>query len=125
MENNPEEMMKIKLIYWMGAYCAFILLLSITGCTARRSEPIRGSLDINDQAVKEGQIVYMAHCQKCHPIGESGLGPAINSNPAPKFVKKFQVRHGLGMMPAFSEEHISDHDLQNIVQYMAALKRNK
>ena len=118
-------MMKIKLKYWVGTGCALLFMLSITGCAARRSEPIRGLLAIDNVAVKEGQIVYMAHCQKCHPVGESGLGPAINSNPAPKFVNKFQVRHGLGMMPAFSEKHISDQDLQNIVQYMAALKRNK
>lgn len=118
-------MIKLKLIYWVVAYCAFTLLLSISGCAGRRSEPLRGPLALDDPAVREGQIVYMAHCQKCHPVGESGLGPAINSNLAPKFIKKFQVRHGLGMMPAFSEEDISDQDLQNIVQYMAALKRNK
>lgn len=118
-------MMKIRMIYLIGAYSAFVLLLSLSGCAIRRSEPVRGPLSVDDQAVHDGQIVYMAHCQKCHPIGESGLGPALNSNPAPKFIKKFQVRHGLGMMPAFSQEHISDQDLQDVVQYLAALKRNK
>lgn len=118
-------MMKIRLIYLIVVYSVFILLLSISGCVVRRSEPLRGPLSMDEQAVQDGQITYMAYCQKCHPVGESGLGPAINSNPAPKFVKKFQVRHGLGMMPAFSEEQISDQDLQNIVQYLAALKRNK
>ncbi len=45
--------------------------------------------------------------KKCHPGGEAGLGPALNWNPAPGFIKKFQVRHGLGVMPSFKSNEIS------------------
>lgn len=96
-----------------------------SACSVRRSEPIKGELAITDPAVKNGQVVYMKHCQKCHPIGESGLGPSVNSNPAPQFVKRFQVRHGLGVMPSFSDEVISDANLKDISKYMKALKKNK
>jgi len=65
----------------------------------------------------------MAHCQKCHPAGEAGLGPALSSNPAPQFVKRFQMRHGLGVMPAFSKDEISSRDLKAISQYLKAWKR--
>lgn len=119
-----KTMVKMKLIFSILLF-AFLLGLINAGCAVRRSEPIRGALDLEDAAVKNGEVYFMAHCQKCHPVGESGLGPALNSNPAPKFIKKFQVRHGLGMMPAFSEEQISNEQLQDIVQYLAALKRNK
>lgn len=110
-------------------YCACIVFLLtivlVTSCSVRRSEPITGPLDIKNAALKNGEEQYMTYCQKCHPIGESGLGPALNTNPAPKFVKRFQVRHGLGVMPAFSKDEISDEDLDDILAYVAAIKKNK
>jgi hypothetical protein len=48
--------------------------------------------------IKGGEKVFMEHCQRYHPHGEAGLGPAIN--PAPSFGKRFQIRHGVGAMPA-------------------------
>ena len=65
----------------------------------------------------------MEHCQRCHPGGEAGLGPAIN--PAPGFAKRFQIRHGLGAMPAFDEKIIPDKELDNVLRYLKALKKNK
>jgi hypothetical protein len=40
------------------------------------------------------------YCYKCHPGGEAGLGPSTNAVMAPNFIRKFQVRHGLGVMPS-------------------------
>jgi mono/diheme cytochrome c family protein len=65
----------------------------------------------------------MAFCQKCHPAGEAGLGPAINSNPAPQFIKRFQVRHGLGAMPSFKKEEISTADLRDISRFLHSWKK--
>jgi hypothetical protein len=62
-------------------------------------------------------------CQKCHPAGEAGLGPSVNANPAPQFLKRFQVRHGLGVMPAFNEEEISTAGLRDISKFMKAWKK--
>ena len=64
----------------------------------------------------------MNHYQKCHPGCECGLGPATNSNSAPQFIKRFQVRHGLGVMPSFKKDEISQDDLKNISRYMKAWK---
>ena len=64
----------------------------------------------------------MEHCQRCHPGGEAGLGPAIN--PAPAFGKRFQARHGLGAMPSFGEDLISDKELESMLSYLKALKKN-
>ena len=95
----------------------------IVSCTVRKSEPLTGKEFVaqNDR-VANGERVYMAYCQKCHPMGEGGLGPAINSNPAPGFVKRFQMRHGLGVMPAFNKGEISKEDLHDISKYMKAWK---
>jgi mono/diheme cytochrome c family protein len=65
----------------------------------------------------------MVYCQKCHPAGEAGLGPALNANPAPQFIKRFQVRHGLGVMPAFAKDQISESDLKSVSAYMKAWKK--
>ncbi len=102
-----------------------LALLLFASCSVRRSEPTTGPLDLKSEALKNGEAQYMIYCQKCHPIGESGLGPALNSNPAPKFAKRFQVRHGLGVMPSFSKEEISNDDLDDILAYITALKKNK
>ncbi|MGE5680960.1 MAG: c-type cytochrome [Bacillota bacterium] len=61
----------------------------------------------------------------CHPQGESGLGPALNNKGyVPSFVIKFQIRNGLGVMPSFSKERISPEELDNLIEYLKAL-RNK
>ncbi|HYE53421.1 MAG TPA: cytochrome c, partial [Chitinophagaceae bacterium] len=79
-----------------------ICLSVISACASRRAEPIKGKQFVPRNArIANGERMYMVHCQKCHPGGEAGLGPAINSNPAPQFVKRFQMRHGLGTMPSF------------------------
>ena len=92
------------------------------GCSSRVSEPVKQEVfDPRSAAVEHGEVVYMEHCQKCHPAGEAGLGPAIN--PVPQFLKRFQVRHGLGVMPAFSEEVISKKDLRDLLAYLKAWKK--
>lgn len=96
----------------------------IFSCVARRSEPIRQKQFLPpNERVASGEMVFMAHCQKCHPGGESGLGPAINSNPAPQFIKRFQMRHGLGVMPSFKKDEIPKKDLHDISKYLKAWKR--
>ena len=92
-------------------------------CSVRRSEPLTGRnfTPANDKVV-HGEQLYMANCQKCHPAGESGLGPSLNANPAPGFVKRFQMRHGLGVMPAFSKDELSHQDLKDIAAYLRAWK---
>jgi mono/diheme cytochrome c family protein len=104
-------------------YSLFILyVVACYSCSPRRSEPLRGPLVLKNQRLQNGMKMYMIHCQKCHPNGEAGLGPALNSNPAPGFVKRFQVRHGLGVMPAFNKREIASDDLRDLGKYMKALK---
>jgi mono/diheme cytochrome c family protein len=102
-----------------------VLILLGSSCSVRRSEPFGGPLSLEDKQVKQGQVLYMKNCQKCHPQGEGGLGPALNVNPAPSFLKKFQVRHGLGVMPSFKKDEISKDELESISIYMRELKKNK
>ena len=102
----------------------FVIIFSwcIASCAMRRSEPLKGPFIPITAEVARGQVLYDLHCNKCHPGGEGGLGPDINWNPAPAFVKKFQVRHGLGVMPSFKSNEISKDELKAIGKYLKALK---
>ena len=89
---------------------------------ARRSEPLATPV-VLDQRAERGRVVFMASCHQCHPGGEAGLGPALNDKPLPEFLKRFQVRHGLGTMPSFSEQKISDQQMDDLMEYLKALRR--
>jgi mono/diheme cytochrome c family protein len=96
----------------------------IGSCSVRKAEPLKQREFIPANArIANGEKVYMIHCQKCHPGGEGGLGPAINPNPAPQFIKRFQMRHGLGVMPAFKKNEISKQNLHDISKYLRAWKK--
>jgi mono/diheme cytochrome c family protein len=103
---------------------AVALLAGITGChSIRRGEPITGEMKISDPKIAHGEKLFMQHCYQCHPNGEGGLGPAINNNPAPGFVVKTQIRAGLGTMPSFGKDEISSSELDDLVAYVLALRR--
>jgi mono/diheme cytochrome c family protein len=92
------------------------------GCgSARRREPIRGPMTLEARE-QRGQVVFMRQCHHCHPAGEAGLGPSLNNKPRPDFLKRFQVRHGLGAMPAFAEERVDDEQLDDLMAYLSALR---
>lgn len=111
-----------KIHSWRDVFLLAIVLL-LGSCASRRSEPVKQNEFVTlQQEVANGERVYMTFCQKCHPAGEAGLGPSINANPAPQFVKRFQVRHGLGVMPAFTREQISKSDLRDLSKYLYAWK---
>ena len=99
-------------------------VVSIACGSARRREPLR-IVPALDQRAARGQVVFMANCHQCHPGGEAGLGPALNDKPFPEFLKKFQVRQGLGTMPSFSESKISDEDLDALMEYLSVLRRSR
>ena len=103
-----------------GATASLALLVA---CNARRSEPRRGPLPTND-AVWRGHVAFARHCDKCHQGGEGGLGPSLNDKQAPGLAIRFQVRHGLGAMPAFSREKLPDDELSDIVCYLKALRHH-
>jgi mono/diheme cytochrome c family protein len=121
MENYKTVAMRVarKLFQILIPGCFFVF----SQCATRKSEPVQQkAFTPATQQVRRGEVLYMAHCQKCHPAGEAGLGPAINSNPAPQFIKRFQMRHGLGVMPAFRKRELPKSDLKAISKYMRAWK---
>lgn len=104
---------------------SLVALALLAACgPAYRGEPIYGPLNPADSKTALGEQVFYANCHQCHPGGAGGLGFGINDKPLPGGLIKFQVRNGLGVMPAFSEERISDEQLDALVAYLYALRRN-
>ena len=106
-----------------------VLLLGAAFLTAscgsiRRGEPITGQLDRSSPKAEKGRLVFQNHCHQCHPGGEGGLAPALNDKPAPVWPMKTQVRVGLGAMPAFGEDQISSEELDNLMAYVIALRKD-
>jgi mono/diheme cytochrome c family protein len=114
--------LKLPTLLW--AQLAFVFML--TSCVpAYRGEPISGPLDISDPQVALGQQVFDKNCQECHPRAAAGLGPGIKDKPLPGWLIKLQVRNGLGVMPAFSEEQISETELDAVVAYLRRLRTHE
>ena len=107
------------------ASAALVLtLLSLSACgSSRRSVPVSGPLIFPNEKVAFGERAFMRTCNACHPRGESGLAPGINNKPLPEFLIKFQVRHGMGAMPAFSEREVTPEELDAIVAYLEYMRQ--
>jgi mono/diheme cytochrome c family protein len=104
---------------------ALVLVLAAVSCgDPRRGEPIAGPLELTDVSLQRGREVFDTHCYKCHLQGEGGMSPIINDKPLPRFLMKFQVRHGLGAMPAFPEDAIGDRELDDLLDYIVALRHH-
>ena len=117
--------MRARVRFVIASIALIAICIASAACgSARRREPLRVMPALDSEAAR-GQIVFMNHCHQCHPGGEAGLGPAINDKPFPEFLKKFQVRHGLGAMPSFSENKIPDQDLEALMEYLSALRRSR
>ena len=112
------------LLYGIWLLTALGLIL-LAGCSARRSEPIHGKLNETSKEIEHGKLVFMQNCERCHPGGEAGLGPGLNDKPAPGIAMRFQIRHGLGVMPAFKKNEISKDDMSDLIRYLYALRKNK
>jgi len=70
-----------------------------------------------------GMRLFMLHCNKCHPGGEEGVGPALNDKPLPDFLIHFQIRQGMGDMPAFTKDELTKEEVQQIVRYVRFMRK--
>jgi mono/diheme cytochrome c family protein len=108
----------------IAAAAGVALAIAVACGSPRRSEAMLGPMEIDSRDVASGRLVYARHCHECHPGGSAGLGPALNNKPLPGFLIKFQVRRGLGAMPAFGEEEISDGQLDDLVEFVRARRKH-
>jgi mono/diheme cytochrome c family protein len=97
-------------------------VLAACGTGRRVDPPLALSSAGQDSELAHGQRVFMRACHQCHPRGETGLGPALNNKYVPAFLIRFQVRNGLGAMPAFPASALSTEELDAVVRYIQYLQ---
>jgi mono/diheme cytochrome c family protein len=104
----------------------FVAAIAAVACgSPHRSEAFTGSKPKLDTAEKRhGEMVFAQNCNQCHPLGEGGLGPALNDKPAPAGAIALVIRIGPGDMPAFDESELSDDDVDAVTQYVVALRQS-
>lgn len=90
----------------------------------KRDEPDKAPFVPATQTIALGEQVFKKQCDYCHPGGGAGLGPALNNKPAPAFAIRFQIRHGLGAMPAFDSTTLAESEVRAIADYLLALRRS-
>jgi mono/diheme cytochrome c family protein len=109
--------------YLLFCVSFLFVVLVFTYCgTARRGTPMFAPIATENPTLANGEKIFMNYCQKCHPGGAAGLAPAINNKPVPGFVIRFQIRNGLGMMPAFKDV-ISDEEMDDLMAYLNTLRK--
>jgi mono/diheme cytochrome c family protein len=108
-------------VFPLVALCTFVL--AAASCSYRRSLPLKGPLENRTASVDNGEVLYMQKCQRCHPQGEGGLGPAMNHIPNPP--KRLQIRLGFGAMPAFNKKDLPKEELDDVMAYLKALRNNR
>ena len=114
-----------------GPAGATILLIGLVaaassfGCGSARKDEVPAARYRDDPQLRRGQVVFMQTCNQCHVGGGPGLGPGLNDKPLPAFAIKTQVREGVGTMPAFPKDEISDQDLDALVKYMLARREQR
>src|SRR5688572_24994535 len=88
-----------------------------------RGEPRAPELQPQTVAAARGERLFQRFCYQCHPGGAAGLGPALNNKPLPTVAIKTQIRKGVGSMPAFGDDWLSDAQVDDIATYVRALRR--
>jgi mono/diheme cytochrome c family protein len=105
-------MNRIKILFTIAA------LLFIAACSSKINPPTETLQSGLPEKALNGRQVFMEYCNTCHPSGRAGLGPGIFNKPLPGFLIRFQVRNGMGKMPAFDSEHISSEELDNLIRFI-------
>jgi mono/diheme cytochrome c family protein len=100
-------------------------LALLAACSSpRKSEPLGPPVELSP-AQTNGRLLFDRLCYKCHTQGEGGLAPSLNDKPLRPFMIRFQTRRGLGAMPAFPPTRLSEEDLDDIVDYLIALRHHQ
>lgn len=102
-----------------------ILGTRMSSCSAPKTVPLAEVVEMPSKELQQGRKLFNEYCASCHPGGMAGVGLAIINKPLPKALIKFQIRNGIGAMPAFDEKVLSDKEVKNITKYVVYLRKGK
>lgn len=99
--------------------------IAIISCSAPKIKPYAEVVTLPTEQLQNGRILFDNYCASCHPEAMSGVGLAIINKPLPKALIKFQIRNGIGVMPAFNEEQLSHEQVEDIAEYLQYLRKDR
>ena len=73
---------------------------------------------------RSGEVVFARYCNTCHPGGGLGAGPSLIRalpNLSDGQLRDI-VRHGKSRMPGFTEQEISNAELDDLIGFVRGLK---
>ncbi len=112
-------MRNLSIPFTLLVLCAVFL---IAACSAPSLRPAAEVVSMPTEELAQGRELFHNRCATCHPGGMAAVGPAIINKPLPKFLIRYQIRHGLGTMPAF-DDILSDEQVEHIAEYLSYLKK--
>jgi mono/diheme cytochrome c family protein len=99
-----------------------LALLLLVACGAEhRGEPEAADVIPASRDELRGKRLFQRFCYQCHPGGSQGLGPALNDKPLPAAAIRTQIRAGVGAMPSFGTDWLSDDQVAQIADYVTTL----
>jgi mono/diheme cytochrome c family protein len=104
------------------ASVTFAALLVAACGRSHRGEPQGPSVTPNTEHSARGAMLFQKLCYQCHPAGNSGLGPALNDKPLPEAAIRTQIREGVGAMPSFGDDQLTDDDVDAIADYVQEMR---
>lgn len=108
-----------------------VLLLGGVACGGNsqyaRAQPSSGGdlalyeRPIESTDAERGSRLFEDFCGECHPEGDSDEGPSLIAEPhTPGEIRKV-VREGRRTMERYSEQRMSDADLESVLAWMASV----
>jgi mono/diheme cytochrome c family protein len=116
---------------------AFVFVLTLAACGGSGSgadEPEGEETSGGDTAyegpitstdIEGGKELFSTHCDDCHPGGEEDVGPSLIADPHTPARLRQQIREGSGKMRPFSENRLSDEDLESLLAYLQTINAVK
>lgn len=99
--------------------------LRLSSCSAPKTTLLAEEMEMPTKNLRQGRVLFNEYCATCHPGGMGGLGLAIINKPLPESLIRFQIRNGIGVMPAFNESMLTDEQVENISGYIVYLRKGK
>ena len=110
---------RLKSAFALAAACALLCACA----TSRHGEPFQHEPNFSgDVKLSLGQRVFYENCNVCHPGGNAGYGPSLFDRALPAWYVRFQVRSGLGAMPAFDDNRLPQAKLEAVTAYIERIR---
>lgn len=100
-----------------------LVFLIISRCSAPKRVPVAENFSMPTEELENGRVLFNEYCATCHPGGMSGVGLAIINKPLPASFIRFQIRNGVGVMPDFDEDVLTDKQVEHIAEYLVYLRK--